>query len=207
MFYLGSLIFAAVSLIHILLLENRWQYPLCAVLPCCLLAVLPELRLGAGGCRISPQCLCSIHPQTSVTVSSCQGTPLLTLSLRLTSQLVLRYPHLCSPALREPRATTWVTVGRWIALSAWHRAPVPSLRSLRRGLVSASSVLSALQLAFPAPAGPVPPVWASWGCQRKDGSLRGFLFWTGRSQSCPHSQGNGPKHQQCETGRVPLAKS
>lgn len=175
---------------------------LCSLVACWLSCLSCGWVLEGAG---FPHSVCSIHAQTSVTVSSCQGTALLTLSLK--SQLVLRYPHLRSPALREPRATTWVTVGRWIALSAWHRAPVPSLRSLRRGLVSASSVLSALQLAFPAPAGPVPPVWGSWGCQRKDGSLRGFLFWTGRSQSCPHSQGNGPKHQQCETGRVPLAKS
>lgn len=90
---------------------------------------------------------------------------------------------------------------------AWHRAPVPSLRSLRRGLVPTSSVLSALQLAFPAPAGPVPLLGGSWGCQRKGGSLRGLLLRIGKPKSCPRSQGNSPNHQQCKSGRVPLAKS
>lgn len=150
---------------------------------------------------------------TSITTFSCQGTVLLTLVPQLQSRLFLLYPHLHSPALCEPGATAWVTVGRWVALAGslhgtkQHRAPVSSLRSLRRGLVSASSVPSALRLAFSTPAEPVPPRWGSWGCQRKGSSLGGFLFWTGRSQSCLHSQDNSPRHQQCKTGRVSLVKS
>lgn len=69
-FYLRSLIFAAISLIQIFLLEKKVAVPPrpTTILPCCLLAVLPELQLeralGAGGCRIFWQCLCSIHGQT-----------------------------------------------------------------------------------------------------------------------------------------------
>lgn len=63
-----------------------------------------------------------------------------------------------------PRATTWVTDSRrWVALpgsfhgTKQHRALVPSLRSFRRGLVSASSLPSALCPALGARAGPVTP--------------------------------------------------
>lgn len=97
---------------------------------------------------------------------------------------------------------------RWVALpgsfhgTKQHRALASSLRSFRRGRVSASSLPSALWLAVPAPAGPVTP-----GDPEERQQPQRLLLLTGRSQSCLHSQGNSPKHQHCKTGCVPLAKS
>lgn len=47
------------------------------------------------------------------------------------------------------------------------RSPVPLLRGLRRGPVTASSILNVLQLAFLAPAGPAMLFWGSWTCQER----------------------------------------
>lgn len=79
---------------------------------------------------------------------------LLTLAPRLKSHLVLLYSHLHSPALCELRATARVTVGRWAALvgslhgTKQNRAPVPSLRSLTRGLVPVAQSLVPYGLLF-----------------------------------------------------------
>lgn len=136
-----------------------------AVLPCCLLAVLPEpwlqCAMGAGGCRISrlsaPSKDRNIHH-----TSSCQGAALLTLAPQLKSRLFLLYPLLHLPALCDPRATALVTMGRCVALVGslhkQHKAPGRSLRCLRRGLVSTVSV-------------PMPCFSSTWSCPTSLGLL------------------------------------
>lgn len=141
--------------------------------------------------------VCLLHPWAD-TASSCPGTALLAEVV-----FVFLYPHLHSPQghhMGDRRS--WGALSGPFHSTKQHRALVSSLRSCRRGFVSAGSLPSAQWLAAPASAGPGTP-----GNSEERQQPQRLLRLAGRSQSCLHSQGNSPKHQHCKTGQVPLAKS